>query len=51
MTAGFDASFDGDEYLTVRYDDELMSFAASITVDEAEELVRNLKRAIKEAKG
>ena len=49
MTAGFDAYHDGDGGVTVVYSEELMEFRAYITLDEAEELLRNLKGAIKES--
>lgn len=49
MTAGFDAVPDGDGGIVMTYSDELMGFRAYLTVDEAEELLRNLKRAIKES--
>lgn len=61
MTEGLDVNLDEYGDFTVTYDEELMGiivmyseglmeFRAYITVNDAEELVRNLKRAIKEAR-
>ena len=49
MTAGFDATSYGADHVRVVYDDELMRFHANITVADAQELIRNLRRAIKDA--
>ena len=50
MTAGFEAIPEGEDSIKVAYEDYEMGFFVYLTVEEAEELVRSLKHAIKEAK-
>lgn len=51
MTARFDANYDGYKNIVVMYDEDMMCFTAIISVEEAEGLLRDLERAIREAKG